>query len=177
MNFNLNKSIELLERSPRTYRALFYDLKYDWDQINEGDNTWNAFNIIGHLIYGEMTDWIPRAKIILSTEIKDKTFEPYDRYAQNSLFKGKSTNELLDKFEELRTKNLDELKSWNLTSDDLKKEGIHPELGPVTLQELIATWTIHDMGHLNQISRVLIKSYSEDVGPWTAYSKILTPIT
>ena len=174
MNFDLNKSIELLERTPRVYKSLFYGLSSDWGSIDEGENTWNAYNIIGHLIYGEQTDWIPRARIILS-DTKDKTFEPYDRFAQDKLFKGVAIDTLLDEFEVIRLKNIEELKSWNLTAQDLDKEGIHPDLGSVTLRELIATWTIHDLGHLNQISRVIVKHYGNDVGPWAKYSRILTP--
>ena len=172
MNFSINKSIALLTRTPKVFKSLFYDLNFGWDEINDGPNTWNAFDIIGHLIHGEQTDWIPRARLILS-ESKDKTFDPFDRFAQEKLSVGKTMNELLDQFEELRIENLDTLKSWNLTQLDLNKTGIHPELGLVTLKQLISTWTIHDVAHLNQISRVLIKHYSEDVGPWAEYTRLL----
>ncbi len=172
MNFNLDKSIELLERTPNIFKALFYGLSHDWATINEGKNTWSGYTIIGHLIHGEKTDWMPRAKIILG-ENQDKHFEPYDRFAQDKLYANQTIEELLNEFEELRKKNLTELRSWSLTTDDLNKKGIHPELGIVTLRELISTWTIHDMAHLNQVSRVLVKHYSKDVGPWTNYIKIL----
>lgn len=172
MNFNLEKSIELLERSPKTYKALFYDLNHNWATVNEGENTWCAHDIIGHLIHGENTDWIPRAKIILGKQ-KDKTFEPYDRFAQSKLYASQSINELLNTFEALRNANIEELKLLNLTEIELNQEGIHPDLGPVTLKELISTWTIHDMVHLNQISRVIVKHYSKDIGPWSKYVRLL----
>lgn len=173
MNFNLKKSIELLERIPEAYKVLFYGLDSNWATINEGENTWSAFDIVGHLIHGELTDWIPRAKIILSENEKNKTFEPFDRFAQEKSSKGKTIEELIDEFEKFRKLNLEELNSWNLTEEDLDKTGIHPELGEVTLKQLISTWTIHDIAHLNQISRVIVKDYAEDVGPWAEYLRIL----
>ena len=157
MNFDLLKSIELLERTPQVYKSLFYRSTSDWTTINEGLNTWSAFDIVGHLIHGELTDWIPRAEIILSEDRSDKTFEPYDRFAQEKNSKGKTIDFLLEQFEELREFNLVKLKSWNLSATDLLKKGIHPELGEVTLKQLITTWTIHGIGHLNQISRVIVK--------------------
>lgn len=172
MNFNLQKSIELLERTPETYAILFNNSMHNWDKINEGEATWNAYNIIGHLIHGEKTDWIPRAEIILGKDTK-KTFEPYDRFAQEKLYSSQTTEELLSEFKVLRTKNIKKLVSWNLTETDLDKEGIHPDLGKVTLRQLISTWTIHDIIHLNQLSRVLVKHYAEDVGPWKKYIKLL----
>ena len=149
MNFDPQKSIELLSKTPCTYKSLLYNLDSNWDQINEGTGTWSAFDIIGHLIHGEKTDWIPRAKLIL-TSSSTPTFDPFDRFAQEKLSLGKTTNELLNDFEEIRIKNLDILQSWNLTESDLQKTGLHPNLGLVTLKQLIATWTIHDLGHLNQ---------------------------
>lgn len=174
MNFDLTKSIELLERTPKAYKALFYGLTSDWGTINEGENTWSAYNIIGHLIHGEKTDWIPRAKIILSDRA-DKTFEPYDRFAQERLYSHQTMDALLDEFERLRLQNLEELKSWSLTEKELRKIGIHPALGEVTLRQHLATWTIHDMAHLYQVSRVIVKHYGEDMGPWAQYTRILNP--
>ena len=173
MNFDLEQSIKLLQRTPQTYKALFYNLGADWATINEGPNTWCAIDIVGHLIHGENTDWIPRAKIILDDQIENKTFEPYDRFAQENLYQGRTIESLLDEFEQLRMKNIEALKSWNLDETQLIKTGIHPDLGEVTLKQLIATWTIHDMSHLNQLSRVMVKHYKEDVGPWLAYSRIM----
>ncbi len=172
MNFNLKKSIELLERTPEVFSALFNNSTHNWDRINEGEKTWSAYNIIGHLIHGEKTDWIPRAEIILGS-LKNKTFEAYDRFAQETLYSSQKTDALLNEFRILRTKNIQKLKSWNLTESDLNKEGIHPDLKTVTLRELIATWTVHDMVHLNQVSRVLVKHYAEDIGPWKNYVRLL----
>lgn len=172
MNFDLNKSIELLERTPEMYSALFSNCTQNWDTINEGENTWSGYNIIGHLIHGEKTDWILRAEIILGNK-EDKTFEVYDRFAQEKLYSSQTTDELLEEFKTVRAKNIKTLKSWNLTEDDLDKKGVHPDLGIVTLRQLISTWTIHDMVHLNQISRVLVKHYAEDVGPWAKYTTLL----
>ena len=172
MNFSLSKSIELLERTPEIYAVAFGNSLQNWDKVNEGENTWNAYNILGHLIHGEKTDWIPRAEIILGNTV-NKTFEPYDRFAQEKLYSHQTTEELLMEFKTLRAENLNKLQSWNLTEEDLNKKGIHPDLGTVNLRELISTWTIHDMVHLNQISRSIVKHYSEDVGPWKKYTKIL----
>ena len=173
MNFSLEKSIELLKRSPSTYKSLLYGLSYEWAHINEGEGTWSAYDIIGHLIHGENTDWIPRIQLILSEE-KNKVFKPFNRFAQKNLSNGKSIETLIDNFSECRKENLELLKSLALTEIDLAKKGTHPDLGEVSIKELIATWAIHDIGHLNQLSRVIVKHYGEDVGPWAAYSPILT---
>ena len=172
MNFDLNKSIELLNRTPDMYSALFTNSEHRWDKIDEGAGTWNGYNIIGHLIHGEKTDWIPRAEIIMGND-GIKTFEPYDRFAQEKLYSTQTTEELLSEFRILRSKNIEKIKSWNLSKNDLDKKGIHPDLGIVTLRQLISTWTIHDLAHLNQISRVIVKHYSEDVGPWKKYTRLL----
>jgi len=156
MNFDLNKSIELLERTPELYSVLFNNSKYKWDTINEGLNTWSGYNIIGHLIHGEKTDWIPRAEIILGNN-NDNTFEPYDRYAQEKLYSSQTIEVLLSDFKSLRNQNIEKLKSWELSERDLDKQAIHPDLGTVTLRQLISTWTVHDIIHLNQLSRVIIK--------------------
>jgi hypothetical protein len=172
MNFDLNKSIELLERTPELYAALFSNSKYNWDRINEGGDTWSGYNIIGHLIHGEKSDWIPRAEIILSNS-ENKTFEPYDRFAQEKLYSTQSAEELIAEFKKLRIENIEKLKSWHLSERDLDKQGIHPDLGIVTLRQLLSTWTVHDIVHLNQISRVIIKHYSKDVGSWKKYINLL----
>ncbi|NOQ75446.1 MAG: DinB family protein [Crocinitomix sp.] len=172
MNFDLNKSIELLERTPEIYAVLFNNSKQNWDKVNEGKNTWSGYNIIGHLIHGEKTDWIPRAEIILGDK-ENNIFVAYDRFAQEKLYASQTTEALLNEFRTLRIKNIEKLKSWNLSENDLDKKGIHPDLGTVTLRQLISTWTIHDMAHLNQISRVIVKHYAEDVGPWKNYTRLL----
>lgn len=171
-NFNLDKSIALLERTPKAYRELFYGLGYHWTNVNEGVGTWSAFDIIGHLIHGELTDWIPRARIILGDD-KNKEFEPFDRFAQKELSKGKTIEQLLDQFSALRQSNLEILLSWKLTEAQLNRTAKHPDLGTVTLRQHLSTWTIHDMSHLYQLSRVIVKHYTEDIGPWKAYSRIL----
>lgn len=172
MNFDLNISIEILDRTPGVYTSLFANSAYNLDKINEGIGTWSGYNIIGHLIHGEKTDWIPRAEIILS-DSENKTFEPYDRFAQEKLYSSQTVEELLEEFKTLRSQNITKLKSWNLQEPDLEKQGIHPDLGLVTLRQLISTWTIHDMAHLNQVSRSIVKHYSKDVGPWKKYTRLL----
>lgn len=171
MKFDLNRSIEILERSPKVYKTLLSGLSEHWTTCNEGKNTWSAFDIIGHLIHGELTDWMPRTMIILSDD-GSKTFEPFDRFAQKEASLGKSLDELLEEFSLLRNQNISTLKSLDLKEHDLLKTGIHPDLGIVTLKELLATWTIHDLSHLHQVSRVMVKQYGGEIGPWIKYSRI-----
>lgn len=172
MNFTLPKSIEILERTPGVLRYLLQGLSQDWTSTNEGGDSWNAYDVVGHLIYGEKTDWIPRAEIILSDKT-DKNFVPFDRFAQFTESKGKTLGQLLDEFGAVRNANISKLKSWNLSEADLGKKGNHPAFGAVTLRQLLATWAIHDLNHLAQVSRVMAKHYKEDVGPWIAYLKVL----
>lgn len=172
MTYNLQDAIEILDQTPKTLRVLLSNLSEKWTHRNEGDNTWSAFDIVGHLIHGEKTDWIPRTHIILSESV-NKTFEPYDRFAQFKSSKGKTLSELLDQFQILRQQNLDELSHLNLSEEQLQLKGTHPELGEVTLKELLATWVTHDLGHIAQITRVMAKQYKNEVGPWTAYIPIL----
>lgn len=172
MNFHLTKAIEILERTPQILTSLLNGLSSDWIQNNEGGETWSPFDVVGHLIYGEQTDWMIRAEIILSDK-SVKIFAPFDRFAQFKESKGKSISQLLDEFQNLRKQNLIVLKSKDLKSDDLKKIGIHPAFGEVTLQQLLAAWVAHDLGHIAQISRVMAKQYKEEVGPWREYIPIL----
>jgi DinB superfamily len=172
MEFELAQAIEILRRTPATLNALLRDLPEPWLVQNEGSETWNPYDVIGHLIHGEETDWIPRAKIILEYG-EAKAFHPFDRVAMFEESKGKSIVELLDTFARLRAENLRELQSLSLTSDLLDKRGRHPELGVVTLKQLLSTWVVHDLGHLRQIVRVMSKQYGEAVGPWRAYLSIL----
>jgi len=172
MNFDLNKSIEILERTPIVLEVMLRHISTDWTTANEGGDTWSVYDIVGHLIYGEKTDWIPRAEIILSKS-QNKTFIPFDRFAQFEESKGKSLSQLLLEFKQLREVNLNILKSKNLTTDDFKRKGIHPELGEVTLAQLISTWTVHDLNHIAQISRVMANHYKLDVGPWVKYLGML----
>ena len=172
MDFNLSKSIEILQRTPDTLFALLQGISSDWTHNNEGGDTWSVYDIIGHLIHGERTDWMARVEIILSDK-KDKTFVSFDRFAQFEESKDKTLAALLAEFKSLRAKNLEELHSFHLTKNDFKKTGIHPALGTVTLAQLIATWTIHDLNHLAQISRVMAKQYKTETGPWIEYLSIL----
>lgn len=172
MDFNLSQSIEMLERTPEVYRTLLSGLSEDWTHSNEGGESWSAYDVVGHLIHGEKTDWMERVAIIMG-DAENKTFVPFDRFAQFEDSKGKTLRQLLDEFEFLRRENLRKLKELNFQEEDLNKKGIHPDLGEVALKQLLSTWTIHDLGYLNQVSRVMVKQYKEEVGPWKAYSRIL----
>jgi hypothetical protein len=136
------------------------------------DRKWEPFDVVGHLIHGEETDWIPRARIILE-QGENRTFIPFDRFAQFERSKGKSLANLLDEFEKLRAENIDTLRSWNLTEEHLDLEGIHPELGTVTLRQLLATWVVHDLNHIRQIVTAMAGKYSGEVGVWKEYLSIL----
>ncbi|MBX2970458.1 MAG: DinB family protein [Cyclobacteriaceae bacterium] len=174
MAFELQKTLRVLERTPSVLDSLLRDLPNDWVFANEGADTWNAFDIVGHLIHGEKTDWIPRMEKILSDQ-GEKTFEPFDRFAQFEASKGKRLNDLLDEFSALRKYNLEVVKSKNLAQSDFNKTGIHPVFGAVTLGQLLATWAVHDLNHLSQISRVMAKHYKYEVGPWIEFLGILKP--
>jgi len=172
MEFELAHAIEILERTPATLNALLRNLPESWLVQNEGPETWSPYDVVGHLIHGDETDWIPRAQIILEHG-EERAFDPFDRVAMFEESKGKSIVELLDTFAQLRAENLRELQSMNLTSDLLDKRGRHPELGVVTLKQLLSTWVVHDLGHIRQVVRVMSKQYGEAVGPWKAYLSIL----
>jgi len=172
MQHNLQDTIALLTRTPAALDALLRGLPKGWTLRNEGENTWSAFDIVGHLIHGELTDWMPRAKRILQFG-ESKAFEPFDRHAQRRESQGKSLTQLLDEFASLRSDNLNELHALGLKSEDLARRGLHPALGMVTLSQLLATWAAHDLTHLHQISRVLAHQYREAVGPWNAYLGVL----
>ena len=172
MKFNLDNALVILERTPAILETMLGDLSEIWIRANEGKGTWSPYDIIGHLIHGEKTDWMPRAEIILSDN-PDKQFPEFDRFAQFEESKGKSLPELLKEFKKLREKNLALLKSKNLTAAHLAQHGIHPSFGMVTLSQLLSTWVVHDLNHLSQISRVMAKQYKEEVGPWISYLGIL----
>jgi DinB superfamily len=169
---NLPQTIALLARTPAALNALLRDLPESWTFQNEGENTWNAFDIVGHLIHGDRTDWMPRAKMILHFG-ESQPFEPFDRWAQIRESQGKSLNQLLDEFARLRSENLRELRALNLQQQDLNLLGRHPALGSVTLSQLLATWPVHDLTHLHQISRVMAHQYRDAVGPWRQYLGVL----
>ena len=172
MQHNLQHTILLLARTPATLDALLRDLPEEWTMRNEGGNTFNAFDVIGHLIQGERTDWMPRAKRILEFG-ESRAFDPFDRRAQERESQGKSLPQLLDEFARLRAENLAELRALNVTDQELNRRGLHPELGTVTLSQLLATWAAHDLTHLHQISRIMAHQYREAVGPWTAYLGVM----
>ena len=172
MQFELTQANQILERTPVALRGLLGGLADAWTASNEGQDTFSAFDNIGHLVHGERTDWIPRARIILA-QGADRRFEPFDRFAQYHESRGRSLTELLDEFARLRAENLATLRGWQLTDRELALEGEHPALGTVTLRQLLATWVAHDLGHTAQIARVLAKQYREEVGPWRAYLPIL----
>ena len=172
MEFELPHAIDILRRTPATLNSLLRDLPERWLVQNEGPETWSPYDVIGHLIHGEETDWIPRAKIILEHG-ETRAFEPFDRVAMFEKSAGKPIGELLDTFTELRAANVRELEGMNLTVDLLDKRGLHPELGIVTLKQLLATWVVHDLGHIRQVARVMSKQYGAAVGSWKAYLSIL----
>lgn len=170
--FVLAEAIQALSRTPSVLRALLAGLPEEWLNSNEGPATWSPFDIVGHLIHGEKTDWIPRAKHILRGP-SSAPFEPFDRFAQLHESKGKSLTNLLDEFESLRRENLRELAGLEIGESDLDLEGLHPEFGRVTLRQLLATWVCHDFSHLSQTTRVLAKRHREAVGPWAKYLSVL----
>jgi hypothetical protein len=172
MQHNLDHTISILTRTPAALNALLRGLPDAWILSNEGDNTWNAFQIVGHLIHGELTDWMPRARRILEFG-EAKPFDPFDRWAQERDSQSKSLAELLDEFAQLRANNLRDLRALNLQPQDFARRGTHPALGAVTLSELLATWAAHDLTHLHQLSRVMAHQYREAVGPWNAYLGVM----
>ena len=174
MEHNLPHTIALLSRTPAAVNALLRDLPEAWMLQNEGENTWSAFDVLRHLIQGERTDWMPRARMILQFgETKVFEPEPPDRWAQERESQGKSLAPLLDEFARLRSENLGELGALNLRAADLTRRGRHPALGVVTLSQLLATWAAHDLTHLHQVSRVMAHQYREAVGPWRAYLGVM----
>lgn len=172
MVHNLDQTTSLLARTPAVLNALLRDLPETWTQRNEGGNTWTAYDIVGHLIHGERTDWMPRVRRILECG-ETRPFDPFDRLAQQGESQGKSLPQLLDEFSRLRSENLDALQALNLKPADFERRGKHPGLGVVTMSELLATWATHDLTHLHQISRVMAHQYREAVGPWSAYLGVM----
>ncbi len=173
MDFNLEKSLQLLERTPAVLKLLLNGLDDDWTKNNEGRDTWSPFDVVGHLLHGELTDWIPRLEKILN-ENGDKNFVPFDRYAQFKESESKTLTQVLDEFIAARAHNLAILKSKNITVADYQKTGVHPVFGNVTLEQLLSTWTVHDLSHINQITRVMAKQYRVATGPWIEYLSVLS---
>jgi DinB family protein len=172
MDFDLDSSTDVLARTPATLGALLADLPEPWVRGRERLDTFSPFDVVGHLIDGEETDWIPRARIILARG-PDPRFEPYDRFRHYARNVGRSLGELLDELARLRAANLDLLRSWRLTDAELDLTGIHPTFGPATLRQLLAAWVVHDLGHLAQVTRVMAKQYREAVGPWVPFMPVL----
>jgi hypothetical protein len=172
MEFDLTTGIAVLERTPQTLRAMLAGLPSTWTEATEGPETWSPYDIVGHLIHGERTDWIQRAQIILA-QGANRRFTPFDRFAQFRESQGKSLADLLDEFARLRAENLVTLAGWRVTEAQLALEGEHPAFGPVTLRQLLATWVAHDLGHVAQTARVMAKQYREAIGPWRAYLPIM----
>src|SRR6202049_961241 len=170
--YNFAEPIAVLSRTPAALDALLRGLPDIWVRGHEGKDTWSAFDVVGHLIVGERTDWMPRARIILDNG-EARPFDPFDRFAQVKESQGQSLQQLLDRFARLRSENLASLQSLNLQPEDLIRRGRHPELGVVTLAQLLATWAVHDLTHVHQLSRVMAHQYRDAVGPWSAYLGVL----
>lgn len=172
MNFSLEDAVPVLSRTPLVLRSLLEGLPQSWIRGTEGPDTWSPFDIVGHLIHGERTDWMVRTEVLLA-DGESRPFTPFDRVAMFQASRGKTLHQLLDLFAELRAANLLRLASLNLTTEDLDRRGRHPELGRVTLGELLATWVAHDLSHIAQIARVMGRQYQDAVGPWRAYLPML----
>ena len=173
MDFDLALATEVLESTPGTLRALLQNVSQEWARGTEGPDTFSPFDNIGHLIDGEETDWMPRARIILA-QGKNRRFEPYDRLRHRARNAKRTLDSLLDEFARLRVENLRTLESWGLSDQQLDLSGEHPSLGSVTLRQLLAAWVVHDLGHIAQVARVMAKQYRADVGPWVPYLPVLT---
>jgi DinB superfamily len=172
MEHRLQHTISLLSRTPAVLDALLRDLPEVWTFRNEGENTWSAFEVVAHLIHGERTDWMPRARMVLQFG-ETRAFDSFDRSGHVRESRGKSLGQLLDEFVRLRSENLDELRALNLSQEHLELRGRHPALGVVTLSQLLATWAAHDLTHLHQIARIMAHPYREAVGPWSRYLGVL----
>jgi DinB superfamily len=172
MKFNLTEAGTLLERTPVLLFELLHDLPEEWIMSNEGPDTFSPFDVVGHLIHGEKTDWVVRTKWILEKGTA-VPFEPYDRFAQARESEGKSLKQLLEEFRMLREQNLEWIRSQHWKEEDFEKRGLHPVLGEVSLRNLLSTWVVHDLTHLAQITRVMAKQYKGELGPWPAFFRIL----
>jgi DinB superfamily len=173
MTYTSPQAIEILERTPAVLKTLLFNLSDEWVMNNEGPETFSPYDVMGHLIHGEKTDWVVRAKIILEhgTSVP---FTPWDRFAQYEESKGKTLLQLLNEFEKVRNENMIWFKGKNLAETDLDKKGMHPTLGAVTLRNLLSTWVVHDLTHIAQITRVMAKQYKEEMGPWPEFFRVLS---
>lgn len=172
MNFELNQAVEVLERTPTVLNAMLDGVSEPWITSNYGPDTFSPFDVVGHLIHGEREDWIPRARMILEHG-ESKPFEPFDRYAMYKDSAGKSIDELLATFAALRDQNVTALRAMNLKPEQLDLRGTHPELGRVTMRQLLATWVVHDLNHIHQIAKCMAYQYGEEVGPWRVHVGVL----
>ncbi len=173
MDFDLHHGLAVLERTPAVLRALLAGLPDVWTRPNEGPETWSPREVVGHLIEGERSDWIPRARIVLA-QGPSTAFTPFDRTAhQRSMRAGDSIEDLVETFARMRAESLATLRDWKLTPAQLRLTGVHPEFGRVTLEQHLATWVAHDLGHVVQITRTMARQYREAVGPWRAYMSAL----
>jgi hypothetical protein len=172
MRFDVDTALPMLRRTPAVLRVWLADLPEPWIVQTEGDGTWNAFDVVGHLIHGERTDWIPRVEHLL-THGEAVPFPPFDRFAQLEASKGRTLVELLDTFEVVRTDSLARLAELRLTPADLERRGTHPEFGAVTLSQHLSTWVVHDLDHLMQTARAMAQLYKVAVGPWEKYLRIV----
>lgn len=170
--FHLSDGLPVLERTPAVLRALLADLPTGWADVDEGPDTWSPLVVVGHLVHGERADWIPRARLVLAQD-PDARFAPFDRFAQLRESAGKTLAQLLDELTDLRAANLATVRAWNLTDRELALSAMHPDLGRVSLRQLLATWVAHDLAHLGQITRVMAKRYRAAVGPWRAYLPVM----
>ena len=170
MDFVLEEAIPVLERTPAVLSGLLDDLPEGWTRVDEGPDTWTPREVVAHLIHGERTDWIPRARIIIKQE-RYRRFDPFNRFAE--LKSDRPLKDLLGEFEQLRSSNVATLRGWNLKEKDMELTGEHPEFGAVTMRQLLATWVVHDLSHIAQITRTMARSYTEAVGPWTKYFRVL----
>jgi hypothetical protein len=173
MSFNLDSAVQVLERTPTVLDALLRDLDEPWLEADEGPETWSPFDIVGHLVHGERTDWMERTRRIFEHG-PAKPFEPFDRFAQVEDSRGKTMADLLDEFGRLRAANLVALRSLSIEPSQFGLRGRHPALGEVTLGQLLATWVTHDLGHIAQITRVMAKVHKGEVGPWGEYLAVLS---
>lgn len=166
------EALEVLERTPSALRGLLAGLSDAWSRCDEGPDTFSPADVLGHLIHGERTDWVPRLRIILQ-DGEARPFTPFDRFAFREAQAGSSLGQLLDRFEELRRENLEAVRALALDANGLARTGTHPALGRVTLAQLLAAWVVHDLGHLRQVARTMARRYRETVGPWREYLSIL----
>jgi hypothetical protein len=171
--FDMEEAVAVLSRTPAALDTLLRGLPEGWIAGHEGGDTWTPYDVIGHLIHGERTDWVPRARIILEHR-ESRPFDKFDRFAQFAASKGRTIAGLLDEFAAARRDSLRELASLGIRAPDLARRGRHPELGVVTLGQLLATWVAHDLDHVVQISRVMARQYSDEVGPWRAFLRVIS---